>query len=384
MRSPSSAVSAMPRSGIRDIFDIAGRTDGVIHLEIGEPNYPTPDHIIEAAAAAGRAGFTKYTANRGLLEVREAMGRKIATHNGFEVDVDDIVITSGALNGLLGALMVLLDPGETVLLPDPAWPNYMMMAGLVGARVERYPLDPEHDFEPDMDAFEAIAATTNAKVLVVNTPGNPTGAVFTRQTLERITDVARRHDLWIVSDECYDALVFDGEHTSLAALDDPGRVVSVFSVSKTYAMTGWRIGYVAAPPRIADLMSKVQEAMIGCATAVSQKAAQAALEGDQSCVETMRAGYRARRDRAVEMLSDSGLLASRPHGAFYVMATIGPAQVGDVEFCRRLIVDEGVAVAPGVGFGPAARGMVRISLATDEDHLVEGLRRLIRAVQDGA
>jgi len=374
-------IVGMRRSGIREIMDLAAGRANMLHLEVGEPNFPTPSHVIEAAAQAAADGFTKYTPNRGLIEVRETMAKKISERNGFEVGVDQIVVTTGAVNGIIQALMVICDPGDVILLPDPGWPNYEMMATILEAPVRRYPLIPEVGFTPDLEALDHLCAENpRAKVLLVNSPGNPTGGVFDRTVVEGILEIAARHDLYVVSDECYEDIIFEGAHVSPASLDDSGRVVSVFSVSKSYAMTGWRIGYVAASEELAALISKVQEAVTSCATAVAQKAAQAALSGDQACVLEMRASYKQRRDRAAELLEEAGLLLSRPRGAFYIMADSSATHMDSYELCRRLVLERGVAVAPGETFGPSGTGMVRISLATALPDLEEGVRRFTSAV----
>jgi aspartate/methionine/tyrosine aminotransferase len=374
-------IAGMKRSGIREIMDLAAASPGVLHLEVGQPDFDTPAHIVEAAAWAAANGYTRYTPNKGLVEVREAMARKITERNGFAVDIDQVVVTTGAVNAIIQALMVVCDPGDAILLPDPSWPNYAMMARIIDAPIARYPLVPSEGFTPDLDALEQVCRDTpHAKAIVVNTPGNPTGAVCERDVLEAMLDIAVRHDLFVVSDECYEDIVFDGTHTSLGFLDPDGRVMSTFSVSKSYAMTGWRIGYATATRELAAMISKLQEAVTSCATAVAQKAAEAAIEGDQACVAEMRDSYRLRRDRAVELLEATGLLLSRPKGAFYIMADTSSTGMDGYDLCKRLITEHGVAVAPGETFGPSGAGMVRISLATALDDLTEGITRLAGAV----
>jgi len=382
MKPVSKAIAGMRRSGIREIMDLAWQQSEVIHLEYGEPDFATPDHIIEAAAQAGRDGYTKYTANRGLPEVRETMKAKITERNGFDVDIDQIVVTTGAIGGLIQSLMTVTDPGDTILLPDPGWPNYEIMATVLRADVVRYPLVAGTAFQPDLDALEGICRTTpKAKVMVVNSPGNPTGGVFDEQTHRALLDIATRYDLYVISDECYEEIIFEGEHISPAVLDDSGRVITVFSVSKGYAMTGWRLGYITAAPHISAMVSKLQEAMTACATAVAQKAAQAALAGDQSCVAEMRDAYRHRRDRAVELIDGAGLLLSRPRGAFYVMIDTSSTAMDGYDLAKRLILEHGVAVAPGETFGPAGKGMIRISLATALPEVEEGIGRIVEAIE---
>lgn len=373
----------MQRSGIREIMDLATGIDDVLHLEVGEPDFPTPGHVVDAAGRAATAGYTKYTPNRGLREVRESMVRKLSEENGIHVTPEQVVITTGAVNALSQALMVLVDPGDTVLVPDLSWPNFEMMVALNEGTLTRYPLRRERNFEPDLEALdELVSSAQNPKVLLINSPANPTGAVYDRQTIDGLLEIARDHDLYVVSDECYERIVFEGEHISPGALDSSGRVISCFSVSKTYAMTGWRIGYATAAPELASLIAKVQEAVTSCATAVAQKAAQAALDGDQSCVTEMRDSYQERRDLAAGLLEEAGLLVSRPQGAFYIMVnTEGTGLDGNI-FCKRLLTEQRVAVAPGETFGPAGRGMVRVSLASDMAILNEGIRRLVTAVHE--
>jgi aspartate/methionine/tyrosine aminotransferase len=382
MKELSVAIRAMERSGIRVIMDLAARQTDVLNLSVGEPNFQTPPHIIEAAAKAMADGYTKYTPNRGLPDVRETMAAKIAQRNGFEVGADQIVVGSGAVGGIVESLMAICNTGDAVLIPDPGWPNYAMMASLIEAQAVFYPLLPEEGFLPDFDTLDGLCrAHPNAKVLLVNSPSNPTGAVFDRSVMSSLLEVAQRHDLYVVSDECYEDIIFEGEHISPASLDDSGRVVSVFSVSKSYAMTGWRIGYAAVSPELAPLMEKLQEGLVSCANAVGQKAAQAAIQGDQTCVREMRDSYHQRRDRSVELLSEAGLLLSTPHGAFYVMADTSPTGMEGYELCRRLVTEYGVAAAPGETFGPSGTGMARISLATALDDLEAGIGRFAEAVR---
>jgi aspartate aminotransferase len=381
MKPPARTVTAMQPSLIREIFDLAIHRDDTVFLHVGEPDFPTPGHIVAAAAEAASAGFTRYTANRGYLSLREAIRRKLNRVNGYDVDPDQIVVTSGGVNALMETFMALLEPGDEILVPDPAWPNYMMGIEAIGAVPLGYRLERELDYEPDLDRLAELARRPRVKAMLVNSPSNPTGAVFRRETLERCLEIAREHDLWLVSDEVYDEIVFEGEHWSPATADPEGRVISIYSVSKTYAMTGWRVGWIVAPPGLAALIAKLQEPIISSAVAPAQKAAEAALDGPQDCVAAMRDAYHARRDLAVELLTEHDLLAAHPHGAFYVLADVSRA-CGDAtfEFARRLVLDHGVAVGPGETFGPGASGLVRLSLAADAVTIEEGVRRLAHAV----
>ncbi len=381
MKPPSRSVSAMRRSGIREVHDLAAARPGVFHLEIGEPDFPTPPHVIEAAARAAAAGYTKYTVNRGLPSLREAIRAKLAERNGIRVDPEQIVVTAGGVNALMEALLTLLEPGEALLIPDPGWPNYEMMAAALNAVPLRYPLERAIDFQPDLGALTTLARDPRAKVILINSPSNPAGAVWPRQTIEAVLEIARANDLYLLSDEVYEEIVFEGEHFSPATLDEDGRIVTVFSASKTYAMTGWRLGYLAAAPELADLIAKAQEPVISCATAVAQKAFEAALTGPQECVAEMREAYRRRRDVTVQALRDSGLFVTEPRGAFYTFADVSRATDDTNAFARWLVLEHGVAVAPGETFGPRASGLVRLSLAASPETLEEGVARLARAVE---
>jgi aspartate aminotransferase len=368
------AIMAMPRSGIREVMDLARDREGVLHLEVGEPDFPTPAHIVEAGARAVRDGHTRYTANAGTASLREAIAARHA------VTADRVVVTHGAINALLTALMVLVDPREGILMPDPGWPNYQMIATMLNAESILYPLDPDTGYEPDLELLAELAATPGAKVLLINTPGNPTGAVWSAGTMRRVVEIASAHGLFVLSDEVYEEIVFDGEHVGAARFDDAGRVLTVSAVSKTYAMTGWRIGWLVATPELAALVAKTQEAIVACPTAMGQVAAEAALTGPQGCVAEMREAYGRRRDVAVAGLAAGGLLISEPRGAFYILADVSRATQDTAAFARSLVVDHGVAVAPGATFGRGGAGTVRLSLASPADVIEEGVARLAAAV----
>ena len=375
------AIAAMPRSGIREVMDLARGRDGVLHLEVGEPDFGTPAHVVEAAVRGVREGHTKYTANAGTASLRAAIADKLAVRNGLTVAPEQVVVTHGAVNALLTALMVLVEPGEGILLPDPGWPNYQMMATMLGAEAIPYPLDPAAGYEPDLERLSELAARSGAKVLLVNSPGNPTGGVWRRETLRRAVEIAREHDLYLLSDEVYEEIVFEGEHVSPASFDADGRVITVSAVSKTYAMTGSRIGYLATTAALAQLVAKTQEAIVACPGAMAQVAAEAALTGPQDCVAAMRDAYRRRRDVAVEALRAAGLLISVPHGAFYILADVSAAGEDTVALARSLVLEHGVAVAPGATFGAGGGTTVRLSLASSEAVIEEGIARLAAAVR---
>jgi len=376
----SDTIGAMRRSGIREMMDLADARADVLHLEIGEPDFPTPPHVIEAAAASMRAGQVKYTLSRGLGPLREAIVGKLREQNSIAASLDQVVVTTGGTTAVLEAMLVLLRPGDGVLFPDPGWPAFEMVVTLLRGRPLRYRLRPDADYEPDLEQLERLAR--DARVLVVNTPSNPTGAVLGVETTKRLLEIAERHRLVVISDEVYEDIVFDGRHTSLASLGAEVPVISVFSFSKGYAMTGWRIGYLAAPAPVAEAIVKAQEAVVACPAFVAQHAALAALSGPQGCIDEMREEYRARRDLAVDILRAEGLLLTRPRGTFYVMADISRSGIDSYAFARRLLVERGVAVAPGGAFGDEAADAVRLSLASPEAVIVDGIRRIGAAIRE--
>jgi aspartate/methionine/tyrosine aminotransferase len=379
---PGAAVAGLPRSGIRQIMELAMERGDALTLSFGEPDFDTPPHIVEAAAAAARSGRTRYTASRGIPELREAAAAAITRRAGHAVGADQIVATVGGVQGVFAALAALCDRGDAVLVPDPCWPNYVGICTLLGLEVVRYPLPAANGFEPDLDALERLAGSAGAKVLVTNTPSNPTGAVWGRETVAATVDIAVRHGLFVLSDEVYDEMAFDGEHVPSAPFA-PDHVVTVYSVSKTYAMTGWRIGYLAAPPALMASLGKVPEVEVSCPTAPAQWAAVAALTGPQDCVREMRDAYRARRDLAVAALREEGLFSAEPRGAFYIFADISAATTDTFGFAEHLVREHGVAVAPGDTFGPGGAGLLRISLAAAPDTITEGIRRIGTAVRAG-
>jgi aspartate aminotransferase len=371
----------MPVSRIRGIMELAWKDPEAIHLEVGEPDFPTPEHVVEAAHEAAREGHTRYAPNAGLPELREALADKVTQRNGYEAHPEQVVVTQGGIQALYLVLRALLEPGDEVLLPDPAWPNFRMIAHLLGARVLSYPLVEQGDFLPRLDDLERLV-TPRTRAILVNSPSNPLGAVVPRELVEALLAFARQHGLWFISDEVYDEIVFDDVFASAGSVADPrDRLVSIYSFSKVYAMTGWRVGYLVAPPDMAKLLTGMQEPIISCVNTPAQMAALAAVSGPQDVVQEMREAYRARRDELLEILDRGGLPSSRPSGAFYVWTDISEASLPSMDFARSLIEREHVAVAPGDAFGDLGEGYVRLSLASSREDLVEGASRLARFVR---
>lgn len=380
------AIAATPHSGIRRMLEIARTVENPLMLVNGDPNFTTPAHIIDAAAAAAHGGATGYAPGQGLPKLLGAIADKLALRNGVVAAPEQVCITTGACGGLYTTMLLLLDPGDEILLPDPGWSNYLAMVHLLGARGVGYPVGPQTGWRIDPATLEErVSART--KAILVNSPGNPTGDVADAAELEAVLAFAERHDLWVISDEAYDELVFEGRHVSIAALGGGARVASIFSFSKTYAMTGWRVGYVVGPPEFTRQLALHQEPVVSCASTISQEAAYAALVGPQECVGEMVAAYRTRRDRALATLGGFGAVAHRPRGSFFLLIDTRAVCADSWEFTRRLLAATGVGVVPGVAFGPAGEGFVRVSLAVADDVLNEGIGRIgayLAEAADGA
>lgn len=384
----SAAAAAIAPSGIRAVADLAWRTPGTLQMQMGEPSHPTPPHVIDAMAQAARDGATRYGPTPGIPAFREAVAAKVARANGLTVSPDDVTVCAGGVEGLGATYRALLDPGDEILVPDPGWPNLGTLAVVCGAVPVGYPLLDGDRPGPDVDALDRLV-TPRTRVLVVNTPSNPTGGGFSAETLAGVLGWAARRGLWVIADECYDEMWLDAPQPCAALvaqqLRDAGEpapeVVSVFSLSKTHAMTGFRIGYVCTPSALTRVVRQVQETTMSCISTPTQWAGVAALTGPQDHVEEMRAAYRSRRASCLDLLDGqtSLSLATWPAGAFYLWL----AYAGDepsTDLARRLVTDHQVGLAPGRAFGPAGEGHLRVSLASADDVLVEGLGRVLRAL----
>jgi len=376
MPSLSPHIASVPPSGIRRIYELAVELDDVISLGIGEPDLPVAGHILAAGAAAWMDDVTDYTANGGIPELREAIRQKLARENSLHVDVEQVWVTVGATQALHQAMALLLSAGDEILVPDPGYTTFTMSARLLAAVPVPYPLRPENAFVPDVDELERLV-TDRTRVLLVNTPSNPLGSVLDEEALRGLLEFARRHDLWVLSDEVYEYFTYGIRHTSIASLDTETRVFSAFSLSKTYAMTGARVGYLVTPPGLAPTMRTVQETTISCVNAPAQHAAIAALVGDHGHVADAREHYRTNLEAACALLDERGIGYLRPSGAFYLWVDMSHASGGDVAgWAERFLLRERVAVAPGSAFGRMGEGWIRVCVAAQPGDLLEGLGRL--------
>jgi aspartate/methionine/tyrosine aminotransferase len=378
VRSISTLANSIERSGIRDLMDAAREMGGdIVHLEVGEPSFTTPAHIIEQAFEATSAGATRYTQSGGILPLRKAIADRYAAKWGREVTPDMVMASHGGVNAINSTIFALIDRGDEVLVPDPGWPNYRQILNLVGGVSVQYPMSVESGYLPNSDALEQLI-TPKTKMIITCNPGNPTGAVWPEATVKAILDLAKRHDLFVLSDEIYEELVFDGVHVPAATFDDDGRVITISGFSKTYAMTGWRLGWAIADISLIQMINKMLEPLISCPSSVSQQAGIAALTGTQQPVEVMCNAYRKRRDLAAEILEPAGLLPVRPQGAFYALVDLRETGMNGRDLAMALLKEKRVATAPGDTFGKVlADGFVRISLASSDEDVTEGCRRLI-------
>lgn len=373
------------RPGLRKkMFAAAAELPDLIALGRGDPDYATPPHIIAAAKKALDDGFTHYTAFPGLLPLREAIAEKLQTEDGITVDPRlEIVVTSGAQEAVFIALQVLLDPGDEVLMPDPHYTAYDGAIDLVGAKVVAVPTHEEDGFNVRPEEIEKLI-TPRSKILVVVNPGNPTGNVLSREQMLELAALAKNHSLTVICDDMYQKYIYDDgvEHVSMASL--PGmreRTITINGFSKTYAMTGWRLGYVAAPGHVAEVMGELNYVISICAPAATQMAGIAALKGPQDQTAEMVGAYRERRDVMLEELDRMGLGYGRPVGGFTVLANVKGLGASSEDFCLRVLRDTNVQIFPGSMYGPYGEGYVRISLLAPIPRLRDGLRRIASVVE---
>jgi aminotransferase len=381
----SDRVRSTPPSGIRRFFDIAATMDDVISLGIGEPDFVSPDPVMEAGHRSLDDGHTSYTSNAGKRELRTHIADYYADQYGLEYDPEsEILVTVGCSEAMQVAMQALLDPGDEVLIPEPCFVSYGPNARFAGGEVVHVPTSVEHDFQVTAADIEPHL-TDRSKVLFLGYPNNPTGAVLRRETLEEIADLVIQEDLMVVSDEIYDQLIYGDAHErghvsvpTVRGLRD--RTVLLGGFSKNYAMTGWRIGFACAPAPILQGLHKVHQYMIMSAPTIAQDGAIAALREGGDDVERMRRSYDERRRTIVDGLNAAGLPTFEPEGAFYAFPDITSTGLSSEEFAHKLLEEEQVACVPGDAFGPSGEGYVRCSYATGLEDIEEALTRIDRFV----
>ncbi len=372
-------INSVPPSGIRKFFDIAATMQDVISLGIGEPDFVTPAPIVEAGVRSLQAGHTSYTSNSGILELRELISKQIDHLYSVNYEPEnELLVTVGVSEALLLALMATLEPGDEVIVPEPCFVAYSPTVVFAGGSPVSVPTYVDQSFQVTVDDLEK-ARTRRTRAVLLGYPNNPTGAVLERSRLVEIAEWAEAHDLLVISDEIYDRLVYGVEHTCFAALPDMReRTILLGGFSKSYAMTGWRIGYAAAPPAILAAMRKIHQYVIMSAPTTGQEAAIEALRSGEPFVEAMRQEYDKRRRTIVDGFNSLGLHCFEPRGAFYAFPSIESSGLSDQEFSERLIMEEKVAMVPGSAFGRSGAGHVRASYATSLPNIEEALNRIER------
>lgn len=375
----SDRISMIKTSAIRKMLELSAKMENVVHLEQGEPNFTTPQHILVAAANAMEKGLTHYTDVSGTLELRDAIAAKLAEENGIDVDPQtEVTVTSGSQEAMFDAALGFLNPGDEALIIDPYYPAYFEDALLAQAVPVTVPLQAQNGYRIVSDDIES-KVTDRTKMVWMCNPSNPAGHVWSRKDLEVIADVARKHDLIVFADEIYEKLVYDdAKHISMGSL--PGmkeRTITVNGFSKAYAMTGWRIGYVAAEKKLSATLRTLHYYTALCPNVISQEAALAALTGPQTCVQEMRAEYERRRELVMTEISRlRHVRYEMPKGAFYVFPDFSNLEKSDEKLAVDLLERAKVVTVPGSGFGNAGKGHLRISYAPEFGQVKEGMKRI--------
>ncbi len=376
---PSNKVGLIKPSAIRKMLELSAGKMNVVHLEQGEPDFTTPEHILTAASEAMKKGFTHYSDISGTLELREAIAEKLERDNDIHADPrTEVTVTSGSQEAMFDAALGLLNPGDEALVLEPYYPAYFEDTLLAEAVPVTVPLTSENDYRIEAETLES-KITSRTKMIWMCNPSNPTGHVFPGQDLEILAEVAKKHDLIVFSDEIYEKLIYeDAKPVSIASL--PGmqdRTVTVNGFSKAYAMTGWRIGYMVAEKKLAAALSTLHYYTTLCPNIISQKAALAALNGPQRCVHDMLTEYKKRRELIMDCLEKlDGVFCSRPKGAFYVFPDFSRIEESDEKLAIEILEKAGVVTVPGSGFGVAGAGHLRISYSTNQEQIREGMNRI--------
>jgi len=375
----SNITRTVTNSPIRQMFNRALGMKDVISFTVGEPDFSTPSHIVDAAVEALKRGEHHYTPNAGILPLREAIAKSTAHSHGLQYDPESqIIVTAGGMEALMLTMLTILDPGDEFILSDPCWTNYSRQVLICNSKPVFVTVTADNNFQFDADAIEA-AITEKTKGFIVNSPANPTGGIAGLDTLKKLAEIAIRHDLYVISDEVYGNLVYEGNQVlSIATL--PGmqeRTIIINSFSKTYAMTGWRVGFALGPAEIIQKMVMLQENVAACVNSAAQFGAIAALEGTQEPLHEMQRAYQNRRKIIVDGFSKiKGLTCFAPQGAFYALINISETGLSANEFAMDLLARERVIVVPGDAFGETSTCYVRLSFATSEENIREGIRRI--------
>lgn len=379
----ANAVEQLKPSGIRHFFDLATKMEGVISLGVGEPDFVTPWHVREAAISSLEQGYTSYTANAGLLELREEIALYMKKY--FSVTYapqSEIIVTVGASQAIDIALRAILDPGDEIIVVEPCFVSYAPLVTMAGGVPVTVQALKENEFKILPHQLEA-AITKKTKAIMICSPNNPTGSLLNKTELEKIAELCEQHDLLVLSDEIYAELVYDENYTSIASIEGMHKRTILFNgFSKAFAMTGWRLGFVCAPEEISQGMLKIHQYTIMCAPTMAQYAALEGLKHGRSNVEDMRNIYRQRRNFIVKSFNDMGLSCHYPGGAFYAFPSIASTGLSSQAFAEQLLLTEKVAVVPGDVFGESGEGNIRCSYAASMEQLQEAMNRIQRFVDN--
>jgi aspartate/methionine/tyrosine aminotransferase len=370
-------------SGIRKLFDLAQGKKDLVSFGIGEPDFVTPSHIREAAKKALNEGYTHYTPNLGFPEFREVLANKLKRRNKISVTPEEVVVTSGGTEALFFAFYYLLNPTDELIIPDPGFVVYEPQVYFVGGKPVYLPLRGENNFHPDLEELKNCI-TSKTKAILLNSPSNPTGAVFNKDELLAIAKLAQEKDIFVISDELYEDIVYDGkEHISIASLAGmKERTISIFGFSKSYAMTGWRLAYLAAPLNLVKEMAKLLQNTSVCANSFVQRAGLAAIQGSQHCVKEMFSAYSERRNVLTKGLNEiKGLSCYAPEGTFYAFVNIKDTGMTSEELSMYLLEKCKVVTVPGTAFGTQGEGYLRLSFATSLEDIKEGIRRIKKGIE---
>ncbi|MGB9371456.1 MAG: pyridoxal phosphate-dependent aminotransferase [Halobacteriota archaeon] len=371
----SSRVQHIPESATMKIADVAAklRSEGrdIISFSLGEPDFETPENIKRAAKTALDRGETHYTQGSGIPELREAIAERLKNENNLDVGPADVLVTPGAKQAIFEAICTLIDEGDEVLLLDPAWVSYSAIVKFAGGKPVMVPVSEQDGYVPvDLQSH----MTRDTKLLILNTPCNPTGAVYGKNAIKTAAETAEDQGIFVLSDEVYEKIIYGAQHHSIGSLI-PDRTITINGFSKAYAMTGWRLGYATAPAPILQGMLKIQQHSVSNATSFAQRAGVEALRGDQGAMRAMVAEFKKRRDIMIDGLRKMGIECALPRGAFYAFAKV--SQFGNsVEVTEKLLQDALVAVTPGSAFGPNGEGYVRLSYATSRQNIEDGINRM--------
>ncbi|MCK5708219.1 MAG: aminotransferase class I/II-fold pyridoxal phosphate-dependent enzyme [Candidatus Aureabacteria bacterium] len=373
----SRIINSMPSSGIREFFDLVLSMDDVVSLGVGEPDFSTPWHICESAISKLEKGFTSYTSNKGMLELRCNISQKIFEDSGVKYDPEEeILITVGVSEGMDIVFRAILNPGDKVAVIKPSYVSYSPCVIMAGGEAIELECREENNFKLDPEDLEK-ACKQGIKALLFNYPCNPTGVSYTKDELGEIVRIVKEYDILVLSDEIYDSLTYDFEHTPLISFPDmKERVIYLNGFSKGYAMTGWRIGYIAAPKEIVGLANKIHQYTILCAPIMGQFAAIEALKNGQPEVQEMKKEYKRRRNYVVNKLNEMELTTFMPQGAFYTYSQIKKTNMDSNVFAKKLLMKKNVAVVPGTAFSEKGKDYIRISYASSFDNIKEAMSRM--------